>query len=154
MFQVGCRLRNVGLLWVLLLTCSNILLTVRLLSSTTDCGPGHLPGHGRAALVKAHQQHPQGPQGPQDDNRAELPAEQQDPLEPLPPEDELDQQPNVEEDPDTISVEPALGRWDNRRVLKMFDHAMVGGRFAELSAEYKVTLATQTSLERLHSLVQ
>lgn len=61
---------------------------------------------------------------------------------------------NLEDDPDTVSVDPALGRWDSRRLLKMFDLALVGGRFSQLSAEYKVTLATQTSLERLHSLVQ
>ncbi|KAK3932399.1 Beta-1,4-glucuronyltransferase 1 [Frankliniella fusca] len=159
--QVGCRLRNVGLLWVLLLTCSNILLTVRLLSSTTDCGPpgqgqgqAHPggAGHGRAAPARASPQHLQARL--QDADRAEPLAEQQDPLEQLPPEDDPDQQANVEEDADTISVELALGRWDSRRVVKMFDHALVGGRFAELSAEYKVTLATQTSLERLHSLVQ
>ena len=53
-----------------------------------------------------------------------------------------------------MSLKPALGRWDSRRVLKMFDLALVGSRFAQLSEEYKVTLATQTSLERLHSLVQ
>ncbi|CAH1394071.1 unnamed protein product [Nezara viridula] len=47
-----------------------------------------------------------------------------------------------------------LGHWDNRRILKMIDHAIVGTLFDELSKRYSVCLATQSSLEKLHSLVQ
>ncbi|XP_014274469.1 beta-1,4-glucuronyltransferase 1 isoform X2 [Halyomorpha halys] len=47
-----------------------------------------------------------------------------------------------------------LGHWDNRRLLKMIDHALVGTLFDELSKRYSVCLATQSSLEKLHSLVQ
>lgn len=37
---MGCRFRNYGLVWLLVLTCSNILLTVRLLGTPADCGAG------------------------------------------------------------------------------------------------------------------
>lgn len=47
-----------------------------------------------------------------------------------------------------------FGRWDAKRMLKMFDNAIVGDRYAELSDKYSVCLATQSSLEKLFSLVQ
>lgn len=47
-----------------------------------------------------------------------------------------------------------LGRWDSRRLYKYFDFAVVGERYTELSTQYTVCLATQTSIERLFSLVQ
>lgn len=45
------------------------------------------------------------------------------------------------------------GRWDASRQYKYFDFASIGNRFDELSTEYNVCLATQSSLERLYSLV-
>lgn len=36
----------------------------------------------------------------------------------------------------------------------MIDHALVGTLFTELSESFSVCLATQTSLEKVHSLVQ
>lgn len=45
------------------------------------------------------------------------------------------------------------GRWDASRQYKYFDFASVGDRFDELTKKYKVCLATQSSLERLYSLV-
>ncbi|XP_031638195.1 beta-1,4-glucuronyltransferase 1 [Contarinia nasturtii] len=45
------------------------------------------------------------------------------------------------------------GRWDNSRQYKYFDFAVIGNRFDELTKKYKVCLATQSSLERLYSLV-
>lgn len=45
------------------------------------------------------------------------------------------------------------GRWDNSRQYRYFDFASVGARFDELSKQYKVCLATQSSIERLYSLV-
>ncbi|CAD7077698.1 unnamed protein product [Hermetia illucens] len=46
------------------------------------------------------------------------------------------------------------GRWDNQRLYKYFDFAIVGEKFSELSEQFAVCLATQSSLERLDSLVQ
>lgn len=45
------------------------------------------------------------------------------------------------------------GRWDASRQYKYFDFASIGHRFDDLSREYSVCLATQSSLERLYSLV-
>lgn len=42
---------------------------------------------------------------------------------------------------------------DNSRQYKYFDFAVIGNRFDELTKKYKVCLATQSSLERLYSLV-
>lgn len=53
-----------------------------------------------------------------------------------------------------FEMNPLLGHWDNRRLIKMIDHALVGTLFAELSSRYSVCLATQSSLEKLHSIVQ
>lgn len=47
-----------------------------------------------------------------------------------------------------------LGRWDARRMYKVFDFAVVGEKFAELSEKLNVTLATQSSIEKIFSLVQ
>ena len=47
-----------------------------------------------------------------------------------------------------------LGRWDTRRMYKVFDFAVVGEKFAELSEKFNVTLATQSSIEKIFSLVQ
>lgn len=45
------------------------------------------------------------------------------------------------------------GRFDNSRQYRYFDFASIGNRFDELTKQYKVCLATQSSLERLYSLV-
>lgn len=45
------------------------------------------------------------------------------------------------------------GRWDNSRQYKYFDFAVIGDHFDALSKEYVVSLATQSSIERLYSLV-
>lgn len=45
------------------------------------------------------------------------------------------------------------GRWDASRQYKYFDFVVVGKEYNKLSNEYSVCLATQSSLERLHSLV-
>lgn len=46
-----------------------------------------------------------------------------------------------------------LGRWDSTRSYKLHDHAFVGGQFTSLSDKFTVCIATQSSLERLGSLV-
>lgn len=47
----------------------------------------------------------------------------------------------------------ANGRWDASRQFKYFDFASIGNRADEISKMYNVCLATQSSLERLYSLV-
>ena len=43
-----------------------------------------------------------------------------------------------------------LGRFDSSRKFKMFDNVIVGEKYLNLSIEYDVTLATQSSLDKLH----
>lgn len=46
-----------------------------------------------------------------------------------------------------------LGRWDRSRMYKIHDNAFVGAEFTDLSEKFSVCIATQSSLERLGSLV-
>ena len=43
-----------------------------------------------------------------------------------------------------------LGRFDMNRTYKLFDNVLVGDKFIDLSVEYDVTLATQSSLDKIH----
>ncbi|PSN39741.1 hypothetical protein C0J52_19960 [Blattella germanica] len=54
----------------------------------------------------------------------------------------------------TFKVDFHLGRWDRKRLYKFFDFVLPGDRFSELSEKYSICLATQSSIERLDSLVQ
>ncbi|XP_049865061.1 beta-1,4-glucuronyltransferase 1-like isoform X2 [Pectinophora gossypiella] len=47
-----------------------------------------------------------------------------------------------------------LGRWDTSRNYRLYDYAAVGDSYADLSAERRVSLATQSSVERLHELLR
>lgn len=47
-----------------------------------------------------------------------------------------------------------LFRWDGSRSYRLFDYAAVGEMYAEVSANRRVCLATQSSIERLHELLQ
>ncbi|KAL1459941.1 hypothetical protein WDU94_011886, partial [Cyamophila willieti] len=44
------------------------------------------------------------------------------------------------------------GRWDNHRLYRIFDNVFVGHRFVDLSNRYNITLATQSSIDKLDSL--
>lgn len=57
-------------------------------------------------------------------------------------------------DANSLKLDIKLGRWDARRIFRTFDSVLVGSRFTELSQTYRVCLATQSSVEKLHSLVQ
>lgn len=47
-----------------------------------------------------------------------------------------------------------LGRWDQRRMYKVYDFVILGEKFVEMSEKLNVTLATQSSIEKIFSLVQ
>lgn len=51
-------------------------------------------------------------------------------------------------------IDLRLGRWDTKRQYKIFDFAVIGDKFGDLSKRYIVCLATQSSIERLSSLVE
>lgn len=61
---------------------------------------------------------------------------------------------NSSDKPVFSGLDLKLGRWDARRMYKVFDHAVVGEKFVELSEKLNVTLATQSSVEKIFSLVQ
>ena len=46
-----------------------------------------------------------------------------------------------------------LGRYDRSRQFKIFDNVFVGEKFSELSKELDVTLASQSSFDRLHWII-
>lgn len=46
------------------------------------------------------------------------------------------------------------GRWDNQHLFKFYDFLIIGKKFNELSKKYTVCLATQSSIEKLYSIVQ
>jgi N-acetyllactosaminide beta-1,3-N-acetylglucosaminyltransferase len=61
---------------------------------------------------------------------------------------------NASDKPVFSGLDLKLGRWDTRRMFKVFDFAVVGEKFVELSEKLNVTLATQSSIEKIFSLVQ
>ncbi|XP_034937625.1 beta-1,4-glucuronyltransferase 1 [Chelonus insularis] len=57
-------------------------------------------------------------------------------------------------DENVLNLNIHLGKWDNRRLYKSFDSVLIGTKFLELSESNAVCLATQSSLEKIYSLVQ
>lgn len=53
-----------------------------------------------------------------------------------------------------LRMDVRLGRWDARRLYKMFDSVAVGSQYSALSEANLVCIATQSSVEKLYSLVQ
>ena len=130
--QTSCRLRNFSILSVLALTVSNVFLTLRLLQ--TDCGH-HLNNDITTSIV---------PKSP----IILTPASQC--LEYI----LADSNGNVSEKAVFSGLDLKLGRWDSRRMFKVFDFVSHGEKFTELSEKLNVTLATQSSIEKIFSLVQ
>lgn len=133
---MGCRPWNLSLTSVVVLAISNMLLTFLLLQSET-CAPDKMPRDFEPSAVTEwslrtlikEQQQQQSDCGTQD-------------YQPLPV------------DASGFKLNIKLGRWDARRLYRSFDHALVGSSFVELSQAYRVCLAMQSSVEKLHSLVQ
>ncbi|KOC69607.1 N-acetyllactosaminide beta-1,3-N-acetylglucosaminyltransferase [Habropoda laboriosa] len=134
--QLGCRPWNLSLTSVVVLALSNMLLTFLLLQSET-CNPDEVPRDlesnvitewNLGTLIKEQQQQ-QSDCVTQD-------------YQPLPA------------DANGLKLNIKLGRWDARRLFRTFDHVLVGASFVELSQAYRVCLATQSSVEKLHSVVQ
>ncbi|XP_059482374.1 beta-1,4-glucuronyltransferase 1 isoform X2 [Neocloeon triangulifer] len=125
----GCRFWSLSILGVVLVTCCNVLLTIRMLQNSPDCETRVLP----AMLAP-----PPGPPGAK-------------PRPSVPPVSNASEDGPVKEE---FSVNLQLGRWDARRLYKMFDWTSVGAKYVELSQRFCVCLATQSSLDRLFSLAQ
>ncbi|XP_044730531.1 beta-1,4-glucuronyltransferase 1 [Chrysoperla carnea] len=152
--QVRCRLRNLSLASILLLTFSNILLTIRLLNNS------EIRASSEQTLAAA-----------QISNQNDHVVVAREKLEKL--ENCIPQQ-AIQELEDTTKKETVymdnffqsngsnflknfdlnLGRWDATRMYKLYDNVIIGQKYISLSQTYNVCLATQSSLERLSSLVQ
>lgn len=136
--QLGCRPWNLSLTSVVILALSNILLTFLLLQSET-CTPEAIPREVEPPNAVTS-----------DWNMGGLGVRQE-----LPPPDCVtqDYQP-MSPDANSLKLDIRLGRWDTRRIFRTFDSILIGSHFAELSQTHRVCLATQSSVEKLHSLVQ
>lgn len=129
----SCRLWNLSIASVLALTLSNVLLTVRLLNnSESGC-----------SYSSADESASGNPKGPFQTPAACLEYVLSDPF-----------TYNNTEKAVFSGLDLRLGRWDNRRLYKIFDFAVVGEKFSELTERYSVCLATQSSIEKIYSLVQ
>lgn len=133
MFQFGCRPWNLSFLCVIVLVLSNMLLTFLLLQSE-NCIPSNTAKEMNTNTVTEWNQR----SWPKDDTPEKLCPQHEDP-------------PKTE---DILKLNIQLGKWDSRRLYKTFDSILVGEKFVDLSKASKVCLATQTSLEKLFSLVQ
>jgi hypothetical protein len=52
-----------------------------------------------------------------------------------------------------LNIDWSLSRWDSKHRYKFLDFIWPGKKFLELSKKYTVSVATQSSLEKLHSIV-
>jgi N-acetyllactosaminide beta-1,3-N-acetylglucosaminyltransferase len=53
-----------------------------------------------------------------------------------------------------FNINWSLSRWDSKYRYKFLDFIWPGNKFLELSKKYTVSIATQSSLEKLHSIVE
>ncbi|GAB1865466.1 Beta-1,4-glucuronyltransferase 1 [Camponotus japonicus] len=136
MVQLGCRPWNLSLTSVIILALSNMLLTFLLLQSET-CVPETIPR--KVVEVSAVTEWNLGTLVKQQEQQPECITQDYQPTSP---------------DSNSLQLDIKLGRWDARRIFRTFDSVLVGSKFTELSQTYRVCLATQTSVEKLHSLVQ
>ncbi|KAF4517163.1 hypothetical protein B566_EDAN006462, partial [Ephemera danica] len=130
--QWGCRFWSLSVLSVAVLTACNLLLTVRLLHSSSDCPRPSLPEPPSQSL----QQQPQPRETLCTPEFLPTPVQE------------------ISDNSSQLQLNLHLGRWDSRRLYRFFDWAVVGSRYVQLSEHYSVCLATQSSLDRLFSLVQ
>lgn len=136
--QLGCRPSNLSLTCLVILVLMNITLTFLLLQSETclpiimprDLGSNAITEWNLGTLIKEPQQEQQQSDCVTQDYQS-LPV-----------------------DATELKVNINLGRWDARRLFRTFDHILVGSSFVKLSRAYRVCLATQSSVEKLHSIVQ
>lgn len=118
---------------MIVLALSNMMLTFLLLQSET-CTSHSLPKESESNIV----------------TEWNLPSFQKE----YPPEKPCIQPEDPPKEGTVLKLDVKLGKWDSRRLYKTFDSVLVGDKFSDLSQTSKVCLATQTSVEKLHSLVQ
>lgn len=136
LFQAPCRLRIVSLASFLFLLFSNIWLITRLPNNN------HCSNKINFEIQK--------------EKLHEIIIKKEEPvkkkeIQPKPLIKEFDSKPSEELG---FNLSFHLGRWDKQRLFKMYDFISVGQNFTALSDQFSVCVATQSSLEKLHSIVQ
>ncbi|XP_017773890.1 PREDICTED: beta-1,4-glucuronyltransferase 1 [Nicrophorus vespilloides] len=118
-----CRILNLSVTAVIVLSIYNVLLTVKLMYNKDDCP------HVKIQHVVSQSSAP-----------------------PKPP---CNSQVNdISTDTVFSKLDLKLGRWDNKLIIKYFDNFLVGDRYSQLNEDFTVCLATQSSIEKLSSLVE
>ncbi|XP_069696973.1 beta-1,4-glucuronyltransferase 1-like isoform X3 [Periplaneta americana] len=153
MIQIGCRLWNLSIVSVLILTFSNILLTVRLLHST-DCSRQPAPPPEPPRLEQQQLQDNRSPGRNQGSSASPTPSVTACKLPNSTTATDETSGNELATNSTVFRVDLRLGRWDSRHLYKLYDFALPGDKYADLSDKYSVCLATQSSLEKLQSLVQ
>ncbi|KAL0273096.1 UNVERIFIED_CONTAM: hypothetical protein PYX00_005853 [Menopon gallinae] len=139
MCQTPCRLRVFSLGSFLLLLFSNIWLIVRLLNAN-QCPakkseePANVENFQR--IIK------------------DVEPEEARPCKEAEPKPSIQEYDAQEVEETGFNVNFLLGRWDKHHLFKMYDYVYVGQNFSILSERFAVCMATQSSLEKLHSIVQ
>lgn len=54
----------------------------------------------------------------------------------------------------SLNLNLGVGRSDNRLAYRLFDNVIVGEKYVQLSEAYKTSLATQSSLDKIASLIE
>lgn len=119
-FQGFCRLWNLSLAVVGLLSLYNIIISFKSIYNPEDCGKN---------IIQVQPALP-------------------------PPRNPCNQQKAYGSDSPFANLDLKLGHWDNSLSFKYFNNIIIGEKFTEVSEQYSVCLATQSSLEKLFSLVQ
>ncbi|XP_004534744.1 beta-1,4-glucuronyltransferase 1 [Ceratitis capitata] len=135
--KISAHFKCIGLFVLILLTALNILWTFYLIETESRSRYNNKPTthHRIAPQLAALEEHNEGITGPLNDTVFGKNSQHKFRLA-----------------FDNISFE--TGRWDNQRIYKMYDFALVGDKFVKTSLENIVCLATQSSVERLYSLTQ
>ncbi|XP_050293938.1 beta-1,4-glucuronyltransferase 1 isoform X2 [Anthonomus grandis grandis] len=132
------RVWKISILILILLTAYNVFLTIKLMTTTTDC-----PESQENILDSIKFRQPEcGDQQPD-----------QDPFEPDEPRIGSEHQDQLVEKYQ-LNLNLKLGRSDNRIAYTLFDHVIVGDKFVQLSDTFRTCLATQSSLDKIVSLVE
>lgn len=150
-FQFSNRLWNYVASGIFVLTLANIFLTIRLFHTSQSTTIPVISCAIQGAAAPHHRQNP-----PHSDITSHHPAQQTIPIQSTVDCDYGGIYSNYSQrSSQTIfsQLNLRLGRWDKTRTYKIHDNAFVGNEFTELSDKFSVCIATQSSLERLGSLV-
>ncbi|KAF7280347.1 hypothetical protein GWI33_006123 [Rhynchophorus ferrugineus] len=152
MFQGKWRIWNMSIFVLVLLTIYNIFLTIRLMYSTSCTQNGDIPLKLEHKLVQTSNCDNRNLPNHLDDasnKRSEkiLNKTLRQNIEVIYKELQTNQK-------YSLNLNLDLGRSDNRLSYKLFDNIIVGDKYVQLTKDYKTCLATQSSLEKIASIIE